>query len=98
MEEPAGVGSDALIPKELPGKAALQEPLKVALAMQNSNNFDRCFTPVHDHVLINAKEENIAVGEVGTFMALSWKIGQGLESIHQFSLDAVGDLQARLDQ
>jgi hypothetical protein len=54
--------------------------------MQDGDNLYHRRSPVHNHVLIHAKEEDIPAGQVGTPMPLARNVGQVLEGINQFAL------------
>jgi hypothetical protein len=60
--------------------------------MQHGDNFHQRCSPVNDHVLLHAEEQDISASEVGTIMAFARNIGQALEGIHQLALNPVGRL------
>ena len=67
-----------------------QQMFYISFTVQDGDDLHDCGPPIHDHVLIQAEEEHVAVGEIAAFMAFARNTGQTLERVHQLSLNAVG--------
>jgi hypothetical protein len=59
--------------------------------VQDGNDLYDFRSPLHDRVLIDAKEEDIQIRQVGTPMVFAGNLRQFLEGVHQFNLNPVGN-------